>query len=211
MNAIRASYVCALCSQTFTRKLSGKRHNITLHSGTAPIVRFMDYIIGRIEGRYRPDDPLFYRRRNKIMNLSRAGTVSKVSASRVTVIPDKTKESSQNDVGLGYKQDPLDLHLDGDEIRPKMDSTRETNQSRLQRSQGQEVYQKKTSPSSSYGTIASEISESMAKVQKFANLVKKHYPKDDAKELLFCACMLGPEELERSGWLAFLHNLDKKA
>jgi hypothetical protein len=91
------------------------------------------------------------------MNLSRAGTVSKVSASRVTVIPDKTKES-QNDFGLGYKQDPLDLHLDGDEIRPKMDSTRETNQSRLQRSQGQEVYQKKTSPSSSYGTIASEIS-----------------------------------------------------
>ena len=102
------------------------------------------------------------------------------------------------------------IHLDGDEIRPKMDSTRETNQSRLQRSQGQEVYQKKTSPSSSYGTIASEISERMAKVQKFADLVKKHYPKDDAKELLFCACMLGPEELERSGWLAFLHNLDKK-
>ena len=131
MSATRASHVCAICSQTLTRKLSGKRHNITLHSGTAPIVRFMDYIIGRIEGRYRPDAPLLYRRRNKIINLSKAGTVSKVSPSRFTVIPDKTKESSQNEFGLGYKRDPLDVPLYGDKIRPKMDSTKETNQSRL--------------------------------------------------------------------------------
>jgi hypothetical protein len=92
-----------------------------------------------------------------------------------------------------------------------MDSAKESNQSRLHRSQGQEVYQKKTSPSSSYGTIASDISDRMAKYQEFANLVKKHYPKDTAKELLFCASMLGPEEMERSGWLAFLLNLNKKA
>src|SRR5215204_4260589 len=164
----------------------------------------MDYIIGRIEGRYRPDDPLLYRRSNKNMNLSKAGTVSKVSPSRFTVIPDKTKESSQNDFGLGYK--PLDVPIDGDKIRPKMDSTKETNQSRLQWNQGQKVYQKKTSPSSSYGTIASEISDRMAKLQEFANLVKKHSPKDTAKKLLFCASMLGPEEPERSGWLAFLLN-----
>jgi hypothetical protein len=91
----------------------------------------MDYIIGRIEGRYRPDAPFLYRRRNKIINLSKAGTVSKVSPSRFTVIPDKTKESSQNEFGLGYKRDPLDVPLYGDKIRPKMDSTKETNQSRL--------------------------------------------------------------------------------
>jgi hypothetical protein len=51
----------------------------------------------------------------------------------------------------------------------------------------------------------------MAKLQEFANLVKKHSPKDTAKELLSYSSMLGPEELERSGWLAFLRNLDKKA
>lgn len=209
MNAFRANYVCALCSETFTRRPSAKRHNINLHSGTAQIVRFMDYIIGRIEGHYRPDDPLLYRRRNKIMNYNQAKTVNELSASRFTVIPDKTKDSPQNNFRVDYKQGSFDVPSDN--TRPKMDSTKVTNQSRLQWSQGQEVYQKKTSPSSSYGTIASEISDRMAKLQEFANLVKKHYTKDTAKELLFCSSMLGPEGLERSGWLAFLRNLDKKA
>jgi hypothetical protein len=58
------TYVCSTCSQCFTRKESGKRHNNNLHSGTAKIVRFIDYIIGRISGHYLPSDPLSYRNKN---------------------------------------------------------------------------------------------------------------------------------------------------
>jgi hypothetical protein len=73
MNDIPARYVCALCSETFTRRPSG--HNANLHLGMASIVKFVDYIIGRIEGRYQPGNPSLYRRKNKIMNLKNAKTV----------------------------------------------------------------------------------------------------------------------------------------
>src|SRR5919108_759385 len=67
MKDIRANYVCTLCSQTFTRKLSVERHNLNLHSGMAAIVRLIDYIVGRIEGHYHPSNPLIFRRKNKYM------------------------------------------------------------------------------------------------------------------------------------------------
>jgi hypothetical protein len=57
-------YVCATCSQGFTRKSTGKRHNLNLHSGKGCIVRFIDYIVGRLNGRYAEADPLSYRKNN---------------------------------------------------------------------------------------------------------------------------------------------------
>jgi hypothetical protein len=68
MKDIRANYLCTLCSQTFTRKLSGEGHNLGLHSGMAPIVRFIDYIVGRIGGRYHPSNPLLFRHKNKYIH-----------------------------------------------------------------------------------------------------------------------------------------------
>jgi hypothetical protein len=53
----KASYICAVCSQDFTRKWSGKRHNQDLHFGMAEIVRVLDYIIGRLSGKYFQADP----------------------------------------------------------------------------------------------------------------------------------------------------------
>jgi hypothetical protein len=56
-----ANYVCTVCSQTFTRRWRGNKHNIQLHLGNATIVRHLDYIIGRLDGRYQPGDPSLYR------------------------------------------------------------------------------------------------------------------------------------------------------
>ena len=214
MKDIRANYVCTVCSQTFTRKYRGKIHSINLHLGMAPIVRLIDYIIGRIEGHYQPSDPLLYRRRNKIMNRKNANTVNEVSPSRFTIMPDKTKESSQNDFRFDHKHDSFDVSLNN--IRPKMDSIEETNQSRIHWDQRKEaVYQKIPPPS--YKTSASQRLGSIVKLQEFAYLVQKHSSKDRdaAKELLCCANMLGPEELEQDGWidsaLVFLRNYDKIA
>jgi hypothetical protein len=61
----KASYICAVCSQDFTRKWSGKRHNQDLHFGTAEIVRVLDYIIGRLSGKYFQADPLEHSKRLK--------------------------------------------------------------------------------------------------------------------------------------------------
>jgi hypothetical protein len=64
-------YVCATCSQGFTRKSSANRHNLNIHSGKGDIVRFLDYIVGRIKGLYATADPLSFRknRGNNLRNL----------------------------------------------------------------------------------------------------------------------------------------------
>jgi len=45
------TWVCTVCSQTFTRNSSAKRHNINLHEGKGVYVRFIDYEIGRVQGK----------------------------------------------------------------------------------------------------------------------------------------------------------------
>lgn len=64
-------YVCATCSQGFTRKSSANRHNLNIHSRKGHIVRFLDYIVGRIDGLYATADPLSFRknRGNNLRNL----------------------------------------------------------------------------------------------------------------------------------------------
>lgn len=61
-------YVCVTCSQGFTRRYSGNRHNHNIHSRKGLIVRILDYIVGRINGQYAAADPLSYRK-NKGYNL----------------------------------------------------------------------------------------------------------------------------------------------
>ena len=56
-------WVCATCSQDFTRKYSAQRHLRTLHGGKGDIVRTLDYIVGRMEGKYIRADPMSYRRK----------------------------------------------------------------------------------------------------------------------------------------------------
>ena len=55
-------YVCANCSQTFTRRSSASRHNSNLHFNQGIIVQMLEYIIGRSCGRFLPPNQLFNRR-----------------------------------------------------------------------------------------------------------------------------------------------------
>ena len=71
----RPSYVCTVCSEHFTRKYSGKRHNQNLHNGAAEIVRLIDYLAGRSSGQYKPDNPFWYKHNNPYHNI-RSATVA---------------------------------------------------------------------------------------------------------------------------------------
>lgn len=57
----RISYVCAVCSEHFTRKTSGERHNFNIHSGSAEIVSLMEYLVGRGSGKYLPSHPSWFK------------------------------------------------------------------------------------------------------------------------------------------------------
>jgi hypothetical protein len=58
----RPTYVCATCSEHFTRKYSGKRHNINIHGGRSEIVPFIEYMAGRSSGKYMASHPSWYRK-----------------------------------------------------------------------------------------------------------------------------------------------------
>jgi hypothetical protein len=58
----RPSYVCAVCSEHFTRKYSAKRHNFNIHAGRSEIVPFIEYMVGRSSGRYLANHPSWYRK-----------------------------------------------------------------------------------------------------------------------------------------------------
>jgi len=60
----RPSYVCTVCSETFTRKYSARRHNNNLHDGAAEIARLIDYLAGRSSGQYMPNNPFWFKRNN---------------------------------------------------------------------------------------------------------------------------------------------------
>jgi len=88
------NYVCTICAQGFTRKTSANRHNTDLHQGRAVIVRFVEYVVGRVNRIYQAADPRQYRRKtrknkdfapnlayNKTPPVSFADTVGKVTNS----------------------------------------------------------------------------------------------------------------------------------
>ncbi len=60
------TWVCTICSQTFTRNSSSKRHNTNLHEGKGKYVRYIDYEIGRVQGKYFQNDPSFYKKKSSI-------------------------------------------------------------------------------------------------------------------------------------------------
>jgi hypothetical protein len=72
----RLTYVCATCSEHFTRRYSARRHNLTIHDDRGEIVPLLEYLAGRNSGRYRASHPSWYRRRrskeNSIYNFGHA-------------------------------------------------------------------------------------------------------------------------------------------
>jgi hypothetical protein len=85
----RPTYVCATCEEHFTRKYGAKRHNLTIHNGRGEIVTLLEYLVGRLSGRYRPSHPSLYRRmrgQKRIRNFGDTATVS-VDSMRDTFRP----------------------------------------------------------------------------------------------------------------------------
>jgi hypothetical protein len=58
-------YVCSLCGLNFTRRYNSDRHNQNLHSNKAENVTLMEYLSGRMSGKYLPGNPFSYRKKNR--------------------------------------------------------------------------------------------------------------------------------------------------
>jgi hypothetical protein len=203
------NYVCTVCSQTFTRKPSAKRHSNNNHSGRAPFVRSIDYIIGRIEGRYQPSDPLLYRRKKNnlrpinnssfsLENSKNANAANNDSASHFTAIPDKTiKEPNYGvtNIKSNYKED------------------REASSNILNRIESLDGIEGYDKNSSSFGVFNTEFLERSLKWQEFTTLVNRYHHEDTAREILACANLFisqgKPDFVEIDEKLSFLRKVDR--
>jgi hypothetical protein len=90
----RPNYLCTTCSEHFTRKYSGKRHNQNLHNGAAEIVRLIDYLVGRSSGQYKPDNPFWYKRSNPYDNVGSSVADSVGDAFQPRYIPQQTPQGT---------------------------------------------------------------------------------------------------------------------
>ncbi|HYA82025.1 MAG TPA: hypothetical protein VEH06_01060 [Candidatus Bathyarchaeia archaeon] len=68
----RPSYVCTICSEHFTRRYSGERHNNNLHNGAAEIVRLIDYLASRSSGHYTANNPFWFKRNKPLHDFGSA-------------------------------------------------------------------------------------------------------------------------------------------
>ena len=53
----KPNWVCISCGMWSSRKYSVKRHILTVHGGNSLMVSFIEYIVGRQTGIYRPPFP----------------------------------------------------------------------------------------------------------------------------------------------------------
>lgn len=222
MKGYPANYVCAICSRTFTRRGSCERHRIKNNLDPTASVRFVDYLVGRLSGRYQPGDPSIHRReiwdkKSQIKDTfflenSKRIKNAKVFPSRFTIMPDMTtKEYSQNIMKGGprfnetrytsaAKSVPTDNVKKMDGIRDGMEfCTRETSA----------VYQKDSSSSHEYSN--DRLYEDLQKFREFTTLVRKYYSNSNADYILTYAKMLHGQVWD--DWidsrLAILRDIDK--
>jgi hypothetical protein len=114
----KINYLCIDCSTTFTRKSSAIRHSASIHGGTAFFVRLIDYIVGRMQGRYLPSSPLSYGQKKKnernlrnlysLVNYNPAPS-NKIPFSRFTVRLDEAKKDEYHRINFANESIESDL------------------------------------------------------------------------------------------------------
>jgi hypothetical protein len=101
-------YVCSVCGQDFTRRYNANRHNQNIHSDKADIVRFLEYLIGRICAKYLPGDPLSYRLKNGKNN--NKTTFVHESADNNNLLHEKSNPPTKT---VSYEANPREGGMDG--------------------------------------------------------------------------------------------------
>jgi hypothetical protein len=88
-----------------TRNSTAKRHDINLHEGNGEYVRYIDYEIGRNQGKYYQNDPTLYRK--KSYNFNNLNT----SKQSLNISSERTKLSLADRKYFNFKSFP---HLNND-------------------------------------------------------------------------------------------------
>jgi hypothetical protein len=126
----KPQWVCTICAEDFTRKSSGKRHrdNTSIHNERPVIVRYMEYIIGRVKGDYTPPmiPPRLQRRKTNKQYEPHHCAITHDDNS--TFDPSAITDSKMNSLSQSHVVQPMmrnknskRLHQDSDATEQKLD------------------------------------------------------------------------------------------
>ena len=224
MNGYPTNYVCAICSQTFTRRGSCERHRIDNNLDPSASVRFVDYLVGRLSGRYQPGDPSIHRRKDRdkkgqindtffVENRRRVKN-AKVFPPRFAIMPNTTIEEYSQNIIKGSPRFNEIHHTSASNSAPP-DNVKKKDQGRdaiefCMSTEQSTVYQKDSS--SSHGDSNDQLFEKLHKIREFTTLVQKYFSEDNAEYILTYSKILRGQAFD--DWieskLAFLRDIDKK-
>jgi hypothetical protein len=222
MKGYPTNYVCAICSKTFTRRGSCERHRKNNDLDPTASVSFVDYIVGRLSGRYQPGDPSIHRRKygdkkrqindTFFVENSKRTKNAKVFPPRFTIRPDMTTEEYPQNIMTGSPRFNESHHTSAFNSAPP------TNVKKKDRGmdaiefctlETSAVYQKDSSSSHEYSN--DHLYEDSQKLREFTTLVRKYYSNSNADDILTYAKLLRGQV--RDDWinsrLAILRDVDK--
>jgi hypothetical protein len=219
----KINFVCTVCSETFTRKFGAKRHNDGTHAGTALFVRLIDYVTGRIEGRYQPSDPRLYRKKKTIEknvknmpfleNCKNVAARKKIPASRFITFADATIKNPYYGIGVTTEKVKSDFNRETNNTIPRKSSESWLNEVKRSDEGLNGIERKKQNGEYSYSVSDPQISDEILELREFFGLVQKYYGKETARDITACvkySYNIGRRHAaEIDKWLPFLRNLDK--
>lgn len=220
MKGYPANYVCAICSQTFTRRGSCERHIIENNLDPAASVRFVDYLVGRLSGRFQPGNPSLHRRERRdkksqindtfFLEKSRRVKNAKVFPSRFAIMPYMTTKEYYQNITKGGSRFNETRYTSTAKCVPtdnvkKMDGIRDGIEFCTRKTSA--VYQK----GSSHEYSNDHLFEDSQKLREFTTLVRKYYSDSNADYILTYAKLLQGQIWD--DWidsrLAILRDIDK--
>jgi hypothetical protein len=213
----RITWVCATCSEHFTRGYGANRHNNNLHEGKGTVVRLLDYIVGRINGQFLPKDPLEYRRKkgkdNKNLlfvsnhnNSNNNNLGSKVISdsmndilSHENIVSKPPKPRSKANSTYHYSDDKYDS--DNADERPCHSNRVSQPSSKVDDNDNNKLF-----------SYTHKLVERRLKLEEFKILVNKYYPPQNASQFLAAITYMVIQEndddfLDKQ--LTFLRNIGK--
>ena len=201
----RITWVCATCAQHFTREYGADRHNNNLHEGKGTIVRLLDYIVGRINGQFLPNDPLAYRRKKGKEKKKNLLFGSNHNSSNNNNFEPKVISESTDDI-LSYENVILNPPSRTDSIYHSNDGNN-TYQRPYHSNRVLQPLHKMDNDT----FYADKLVERKLKLAEFKILLNKYYPPQTANEIFASAAILfiqGDDDFVDKK-LTLLRNIDR--
>ena len=190
-------WACSICGEDFTRKSSAKRHGFNVHDEKGLVVRYTDYLVGRMSGQYpKPIEP------PRLSERYPPWLRRKNGQKQQKLLYD---HGNKNEVGLDAIADSdSSLFGSGNILALAKDNVH-------RRSYLHEPLHQLIDKAVHKSFDPLRIQERRSKIEEFKTLVSKHYTLQNGDQILRLAFWLYSEEDDNylDGRLALLRDIDR--